>query len=115
MAGVSAERCQAIVNLTIRKDTSLVRALKKLADFQCLFPGCGVRIPKRGGGFYIEVAHIEPVHAGGQSVLGNLVVLCPNHHKEFDYGEPVIERQELDRVQGLLNGRRFEIRLPLTN
>jgi 5-methylcytosine-specific restriction endonuclease McrA len=112
MSGVSAERVHSIVSRTIRRDTQLVRALKELCEFRCQFPGCGTRIPKRNGEFYIEVAHIWPVSKGGQSVIGNLLVLCPNHHKEFDYGDLEIVEQTAGVIRGKLNGKEFEIRLP---
>jgi predicted restriction endonuclease len=71
-----------------------------------------VRILKRDGTFYIEVAHIQPLSEEGRSILGNLLVLCPNHHKEFDYGDLKILEQTWDSVRGTLNGRDFEISLP---
>jgi predicted restriction endonuclease len=89
-----------------------VGALKELCGYRCQFPDCGVAIPKRRGGFYAEVAHIKPVHKGGKSVLGNLLVLCPNHHKEFDLGECSIEDQTPIFVRGRLNGKPFEISFP---
>jgi hypothetical protein len=112
MAEVSPERIRSIVSQTVRRDTQLVKALKELCDFRCQFPGCGVKIPKRGGGFYIEVAHIQPLSKGGSSVLGNLLVLCPNHHKEFDYGDLKIFEQKVEHIRGKLNDKEFEIRLP---
>lgn len=113
MAEVSPKRVRSIVSQTIRSDTPLIKALKRLCDFRCQFPDCGVRIPKRDGGFYVEVAHIKPVKEGGRSVLGNLLVLCPNHHKEFDYGVLEIVDQTMERVRGKLNDKDFEIILPL--
>lgn len=113
MRDVSPDRVKAIVSQTIRKDTKIVKALKELCRFQCQFPGCGMSIRKRDGSSYIEVAHIEPVRKGGKSVLGNLIVLCPNHHKEFDYGELAVEEQTLEYVRGRLNGKPFEMKLPL--
>lgn len=113
MVGVSPTRIKKIVSQTIRSDTQLVKALKELCDFRCQYPDCNVRIPKTEGGYYIEVAHIEPVSEGGQSVLGNLLVLCPNHHKEFDYGDLEIIEQTIDYLRGKLNGKDFEISLPL--
>ncbi|MDP2846091.1 MAG: HNH endonuclease, partial [Candidatus Methanoperedens sp.] len=90
----------------------LVKTLKELCQFRCQFPGCNVRIPKKDGGYYIEVAHIEPVSQGGKSVIGNLLVLCPNHHKEFDYGALEIIEQTTDYLCGKLNGKEFEISFP---
>ncbi len=112
MADVSPERVRSIVSQTLRRDTALVKALKDLAGYCCQFPGCGVRIPKRDGSYYAEVAHITPVREGGRSVIGNLLVLCPNHHKEFDYGQLDIIEQSDGLISGKLNGRSFEIRLP---
>jgi len=113
MAEVSFERVRSVVSRTIRCDTRMIQALKELCEFRCQFPDCGVRIPKQAGGFYIEVAHIQPVREGGQSILGNLLVLCPNHHKEFDYGETEIIEQTATMICGKLNDREFEIRLPM--
>jgi len=112
MANISPERVRAMVSQTIRRDTKLVKALKEFYQFHCQFPCCNVRIPKRGGEFYIEVAHVEPVHRGGRSILGNLLVLCPNHHKELDYGDLEIREQTEDKICGVLNGREFEIQQP---
>jgi predicted restriction endonuclease len=112
LANVSRERVRSVVERTVRHDTQLVKALKELCEFRCQFPGCEVRIPKRDGGFYIEVAHIQAVSEGGSSTVGNLLVLCPNHHKEFDYGDLEIVEQTADVICGKLNGKEFEIRLP---
>ncbi len=112
MEGISPKRVEAIVTQTIRRDSQLVRALKELRGYRCEFPECGVGIPKGSGGYYVEVAHIKPVRKGGRSVLGNLLVLCPNHHKEFDLGDRLIEEQTPTSIRGILNGKRFEITLP---
>jgi predicted restriction endonuclease len=98
---------ETIVSRTVRNDTELVQALKELCEFRCQFPGCGKRIAKKDGGFYIEVAHVKPVAEGGTSVLGNLVVLCPNHHKEFDYGNLEIIEQTEKLLRGKRNGVDF--------
>lgn len=111
MKNVSPERVEKHVSATIRKDTKIINALKMATDFKCQFPTCGQRITKKNGGFYIEVAHIKPVSQNGQSVLGNLIVLCPNHHKEFDFGDLKINEQTNSKLVGQLNGNDFEIEL----
>ncbi len=111
MKGVSQERIASIVSHTVRKDTAMIKALKKLCGYRCQFPGCGTRITKRSGGYYIEVAHILPVSEGGRSTLGNLIVLCPNHHKELDYGKLKVVEQSETLVSGSLNGTPFRIEL----
>lgn len=111
MKNVSPERVEKLVSATIRKDTKIINALKMATDFKCQFPSCGQRIIKKNGGFYIEVAHIKPVSQNGQSILGNLIVLCPNHHKEFDFGDLKINEQTNSKLAGQLNGNKFEIEL----
>ncbi len=111
MKNVSPERVEKLVSATIRKDTKIINAFKKATNFKCQFPNCGQRIIKKNGGFYIEVAHIKPVSQNGQSILGNLIVLCPNHHKEFDFGDLKINEQTNIKLAGHLNGNGFKIEL----
>lgn len=115
MEEVSQKRVASIVSHTIRQDTQIVKALKSLCNFECQFPNCDALIPKSSGGFYIEVAHVQPVSKGGRSVIGNLLVLCPNHHKEFDHGKLEIENQTEISIQGTLNGKSFLILFPGTS
>jgi len=112
MQSISPKRIEKLVLTTIRNDTKIIDTIKKAADFKCQFPNCGYQIKKKNGGYYIEVAHIKEVSKKGQSILGNLIVLCPNHHKEFDYGELSINDQTITKIAGQLNGRQFEINLP---
>lgn len=107
--GLSSERIKRLVERTDRGDQGIVHMLKEYFQFQCQFPDCGVRIPKKKGGFYIEVAHIEPFHKGGESRLENLLVLCPNHHKELDFGK--FQRLDLtaEFIRFRLNGKEFRI------
>jgi len=112
MKGVSPERVRTVVESTLRRDSKMVNALKELCRYRCQFPGCEARIPTKRGGLYVEVAHIRPVKRGGRSVLGNLLVLCPNHHKEFDHGDLKITAQSQRNIEGKLNGTSFRIPLP---
>jgi predicted restriction endonuclease len=89
-----------------------VKALKQLCNFECQFPNCRTKIRKRNGDYYIEVAHIHPVANGGRSVIGNLLVLCPNHHKEFDHGSLEISEQTENKIRGIINGKEFDIEFP---
>jgi hypothetical protein len=111
MQNVSPERVQKLISTSIRKDSKIINAIKKVADFKCQYPSCGHQIKKRDGSFYIEVAHIKSVASGGQSILGNLLVLCPNHHKEFDHGHLSVAEQTPTKISGQLNGRQFQIDL----
>lgn len=110
--GLSSERIKRLVERTDRGDQGIVRMLKEHFQFQCQFPDCGVRIPKKKGGFYIEVAHIEPFHKGGESRIDNLLVLCPNHHKELDFGNflRLDPKESKEFMRFRLNGKEFNIR-----
>lgn len=33
-----------------------------------------------------ELHHITPIRAGGEEDPGNIILLCPNHHKQADLG-----------------------------
>lgn len=111
MQRVSPERRDRLVAVSIRKDSKIVCALKAAAGYRCQFSGCSAQITRKDGTSYVEVAHIRPVAKGGQSILGNLLVLCPNHHKEFDLGQLRIARQTQIELEGHLNGRGFAIRI----
>lgn len=40
-----------------------------------------------------EIHHIIPISEGGKEEDGNLILLCPNHHKQADMG--IIDRETL--------------------
>jgi predicted restriction endonuclease len=42
-----------------------------------------------------EIHHIVPAREGGKETFDNLILLCPNHHKQADLG--YISREELRR------------------
>ena len=115
MQNISPERITKLVSTTIRKDSPIIKALKKSTDYKCQYPKCDKRILKKNGEYYIEVAHIEPVKNGGKSVIGNLLVLCPNHHKEFDYGNLVVKEQTTTKITGQLNAKDFFIEITNLN
>jgi predicted restriction endonuclease len=109
MKNVKPKKRKALVEQTLRNDYKIVGLLKQATNYKCQFPNCIAEIRTRSGTNYVEVAHIEPVHKGGQSILGNLIVLCPNHHKEFDKGFLHIDVQSDSILTGTLNGKTFKI------
>lgn len=108
MENITPERQQRFLNRLIRSDHKIVRALKKKYP-HCQFPGCQAIIKKKNGENYVEVAHIIPVAKQGQSTLANLIVLCPNHHKEFDFGKLEIVTNDESVLVGKLNNTDFKI------
>jgi hypothetical protein len=78
-------RSKIEVNRIIR-DTALARDLKVMHDFSCQI--CGQSIDLSNGKLYAEAHHLKPLGSphNGPDVAGNIVVLCPNHHAQCDYG-----------------------------
>lgn len=111
MKEISPEKRLKEVERTLRKDKKIVELIKKVNHYKCQFPDCNSLVWTAKGINYVEVAHIKPVKEGGRSVLGNLIVLCPNHHKEFDYGHLIIKEQTPNLLTGQLNGRNFQIEI----
>jgi putative restriction endonuclease len=84
--------------------------LKTKANHKCQFPHCQNQpVKTRDGGFYTELKMIKSTADGGKVMLGNLLVLCPNHAKEFGVGELQITGHTETKVTGVLNGQAFEI------
>lgn len=73
------------------RDSSIVKALKREALNKCVV--CGLQIHLGNGNLYSEVHHLRPIgrEHGGPDVKSNLLVLCPNHHIEFDHGAIAID------------------------
>ncbi|MFZ2749773.1 MAG: DUF222 domain-containing protein [Propioniciclava sp.] len=68
--------------------TPSIRKALEARDKRCAFPGC--RVPPSG----CEAHHIIPWWLGGETALGNMVLLCPHHHgtvephRFFDHSSP---------------------------
>ena len=109
---LETERKIQTINKLIRKDSKIIKLLKEYVGYKCQFPDCYSLIPDNKHGVnYVEVAHIKAVAEGGKSIIGNLIVLCPNHHKEFDLGERNIFEINDNQISGILNGRNLQINL----
>jgi hypothetical protein len=69
----------------IIRDTFLSRQLKQLNNFCCQICGKTIVIKNKK---YAEAHHIQPLGLphNGPDISQNIVIVCPNHHVEFDYG-----------------------------
>lgn len=102
-----------VKNKLFKRDNKTIAQIKIIRDFKCQL--CGIHIPKKNGDKYIEAAHIIPKHKKGRECPENIILLCPNHHKEFDLGEPEILKQDKEKFEFILNAKRYNLILSLEN
>jgi len=100
-----------ISGITYSRDSKTIAQIKILRGFKCQL--CGIQIPKKNGGFYIEAAHITPKRLRGRETPDNIIILCPNHHKEFDFGDVRTITRSPNQVSFLMNGVQHTIDLAL--
>lgn len=91
------------------RDTRISKELKHRYNHFCQI--CGYRLQIGVNSYYSEAHHIQPLGQGhnGPDVKENLIILCPNHHAEFDYGVMAIDPEThkvchsnpLDRYHGI--------------
>lgn len=77
------------------RDTRLARDIKKLQGNCCQVCGHTIKLPN--GENYSEAHHIQPLgepHTG-PDIAENIIVLCPNHHVQFDYGVVELKEEKL--------------------
>ncbi len=72
-----------------------VRELKSLYENACMFCGKQTVIGVGPSRYYSEAAHIKPVGQphNGPDQKDNMIILCPEHHLQFDYGVLRIRRR----------------------
>ena len=95
-----------INNVSYKRNNYVMALIKKYRDYTCQF--CSTTILKESGDYYIEACHIKPKAEGGKDVFENILILCPNCHKLFDYAkrEKVTQTNEIYEVK--LNGKLFK-------
>lgn len=94
-----------------KRDNKTLAALKLIRNYKCQI--CGKTILKKDGSFYIEAAHIKMKSKEGPETPDNILVLCPNHHKEFDLGNRKILEHTKSKIRFELNGESHGISLSL--
>ncbi len=67
------------------RDYAALDELKALYEHRCQV--CQQRLCLGGGRYYCEAHHLRPLgrEHGGAADESNVVILCPNHHAEFDF------------------------------
>ncbi|QNR66267.1 HNH endonuclease [Paenibacillus peoriae] len=80
------ETPSTVISTIVRKirDTAMSQKLKKMYNHHCQI--CGETIITGVNRYYSEAHHLKPIGKPhhGPDIESNLIVLCPNHHAEFD-------------------------------
>jgi hypothetical protein len=91
-----------------RRDRYLMELYKRKHHYECQF--CKKQIKKSNELYYIEACHIKAVKDDGDDNENNILVLCPNCHKEFDYGKREEEKWEENIYSVTVNGKEHEVK-----
>ena len=91
------ERRKTLINRIIR-DTEAARALKKRYQDRCQI--CNVALDMGNGRTYSEAHHVRPLGQphNGPDTVDNILVLCPNHHAQFDFHAIKLNLTSLHRL-----------------
>ena len=91
------------------RDSGKVKKLKELYCNRCQI--CGYTFEYDEGKFYSEVHHYNPLMASADDELDNMIVVCPNHHAEFDHNMIAVDSSStiiIDRRGKKIAGIRFK-------
>lgn len=91
----------------ILRDTALARKIKLLHKNQCQL--CGNSILLANNDTYAEAHHIKPLGRphNGPDIAENIIVLCPNHHVQLDFGAMKLSREHIHSIHGHQIGSQF--------
>lgn len=90
-------RVKTVVERIVR-NTSIIKQLKTDTNNKCQV--CGSRLLIGDGKYYSEGHHLKKLGSihQGPDVVGNVIILCPNHHVEFDLGTIAINLKTMRLV-----------------
>ena len=83
--------------------------IKRARNYECQI--CRGYVLKKNGDRYVEAAHITPKYLKGKETPDNTLILCPNHHKEFDFGKVDIIERSTSEIEFTMNGKRYLVSL----
>lgn len=99
---------QTVTQEIFVRNTSLAEMLKSYYDHHCQI--CRMSFKEPYGVDYSEAHHIKYLSQGGPDVSGNMVVLCPNHHRIVHETHAEFRKQDLTFIYP--NGLEERIALP---
>ena len=94
-----------------KRDNNTIAQLKFLRGFKCQICNIGILTEKKT--LYVEAAHIKAKRHKVPEAPDNILILCPNHHKEFDVGEKKIIAHTKELLSFELNCKSYSLDLKL--
>lgn len=92
-----------------KRNQYLCSLIKRYRDYTCQF--CSTKLPIANGNHYIEACHIKPKSEGGKDKMDNIIILCPNCHKLFDFADRKNEKREGDLYTVTINDKTYSVSL----
>ncbi|MFA6619096.1 MAG: HNH endonuclease [Candidatus Neomarinimicrobiota bacterium] len=106
------EVCVEINGKIWKRNNALICLIKKIRGCRCQL--CGYTIKTKDGSYYAEGAHIIAKNTGkGRETPNNIIILCPNHHKEFDLGDREIISYTDKILIFKMNGKEYRVDLSI--
>jgi predicted HNH restriction endonuclease len=95
----------------IQRERDIVRQLKRLYNDTCMI--CGDRRLQAPDEGYSQVHHLMPLGEphDGPDIPENVIVVCPNHHEDFEHGMLTIDPQTLEiehNYEDYISGQRLQ-------
>jgi hypothetical protein len=84
-----AKALKALVEKHIGRPLPPLSAAEDLTRDECEVCGPVLRLPD--GARYCQEHHLKPRSEGGPDHVSNVIVLCPNHHAQFQHGAMAID------------------------
>lgn len=100
-----------INKIQYKRDNYSIALIKQIRGHKCQI--CSKEIIKKDGNKYIEAAHIVPKSDKGKETPDNILLLCPNCHKEFDLGDREIISHNKNEVKFSINGIKHNVNLTI--
>lgn len=86
---------RSIQSMQFVRDSNMVKKIKQEVQHKCQI--CNHTIAVGNGVYYSQGHHLRPLgnDHNGTDDEDNIIILCPNHHIEFDYGLLAIDTTSL--------------------
>lgn len=100
-----------INKIQYKRDNYTIALIKQVRGHKCQI--CSKEIVTKEGTKYIEAAHIIAKSDKGKETPDNILLLCPNCHKEFDLGDRKIISHNKKTIEFSINGIMHKIDLTI--